>query len=232
LVLTGRRGDALDSLAQRFAARSVVADLGDPGDVSRLAEDCAGVDIVVANAALPSSGDVTDYACDEIMRALDVNLYSPIMLARLIAPMMAGRGRGHLVFVGSLSGKVASGGAALYNASKFGLRGFSHGLRQDLRGSGVGVSLVQPGFVRDVGMFADTGAVPPVGARTVSARRVALGVVRAIEHNLGEVNVAPVEMRLMAAIAGQFPELAAVVQRHARSGPAMRQIIEAQRGKR
>lgn len=60
LILTGRRADALAPLAARYGARSVVADLADPDDVERLARESAGTEILVANAVLPSSGELLD----------------------------------------------------------------------------------------------------------------------------------------------------------------------------
>ncbi|MDX2642603.1 SDR family NAD(P)-dependent oxidoreductase [Streptomyces sp. PA03-1a] len=233
LTLSGRRADVLEPLAKSLDARAVPADLADRADVERLAAECAGVDVLVANAALPSSGELLDYSPDQLDRALMVNLRAPVLLARLLAPAMVGAGRGHIVLIGSLSGKAASRSTSLYSATKFGLRGFAHGFREDLHGTGVGVSLVQPGFVRDAGMFADTGAKAPAGARTVTPRQVTAGVVRAVERNLGEVNVAPPELRLLSAVAGQFPVFAARVQRLSGSAErATRDIVTAQRHRR
>ncbi|MFG2191776.1 SDR family NAD(P)-dependent oxidoreductase [Streptomyces sp. NPDC048639] len=232
LVFTGRRPDALQQIADEFGARAVIADLADPDQVSRLAEECSDVDIVVANAALPSSGDLLDYTPEQVQRALAVNLHSPIALAHLMAPAMIEAGRGHIAFVGSISGKAATKSSSLYNATKFGLRGFTLGLRQDLHGTGVGVSLVQPGFVRDAGMFASTGANPPGGVRTVSPQQVAAGVIRAVERDLCEVNVAPLELKVLSAIAGQFPGLAERVQRRMGTDPTIRKIVDAQRDSR
>ncbi|MFH8370044.1 SDR family NAD(P)-dependent oxidoreductase [Streptomyces sp. NPDC018031] len=232
LLLTGRRRDVLESLAGSLGARATVADLSDRDDVERLAGEAADVDILVANAALPSSGEVLDYSAEQLDRALEVNLRAPIMLARLLAPRMVEARRGHLVMIGSLSGRTASPAASLYNAAKFGLRGFAHGLRQDLHGTGVGVSIVQPGFVRDAGMFADSGAAPPAGARTVSAGQVAAATLRAVERNRAEVNIAPPELRLGTAIGGLFPGLAASVQRRAVRDGSLHRLAEGQRTKR
>ncbi|ATW51495.1 SDR family NAD(P)-dependent oxidoreductase [Streptomyces peucetius] len=232
LIVSGRRADALGPLAERYGAHAVVADLADPADVERLATEAAGTDILVANAALPSSGDLLDYSPEQIDRAFAVNLRAPAMLARLLAPAMVEAGSGHLAFVGSISGKAATRSASLYSGTKFGLRGFALGLRQDLHGSGVGVSIVQPGFVRDVGMFAVTGAKPPAGMRTVSPRQVVAGVVRAVEHDVAEVNVAPLELRLLGAIAGQFPGFAERVQRGAAGDRTLRRLVAAQRDRR
>ena len=232
LVVTGRRPEALEALAAELGARPVVADLADADSVLRLAEECPDVDVLVANAALPASGDLLDYTPAQIERALAVNLTAPVLLARALAPRMVAAGRGHLAFVGSMSGKAATRYASLYTASKFGLRGFAHSLRIDLHDTGVGVSLVQPGFVRDAGMFAATGAEVPSGVRTVSPDDVADAVVDAVAANRGEVNVAPLELRLRCALAVQFPDHAARSQRRAGDSPAVRQVVEAQRASR
>ncbi|WP_286157447.1 SDR family NAD(P)-dependent oxidoreductase [Streptosporangium nondiastaticum] len=169
---------------------------------------------------------------EQIDRALDVNLRAPVLLARLPAPRMVTAGRGHLAMIGSLSGRAASPGASHYNAAKFGLRGFDLGLRQDLHPSGVGVSVIQPGFVRDAGMFAGTGAAAPRGTGTVSPERVAMKTLHAIERNRAEVNVAPLPLRLGSAVGSLFPAPAENVQRRAISPEAPHRIADAQRHKR
>ncbi len=232
LIVSGRRADALEEVAKELGARAVVADLAVAEDVDRLAEECAEADVLIANAALPSSGDVLDYTPEQIDRALAVNLRAPIMLARRMAPRMVEAGRGHIVFVGSLSGKATSRSASLYSATKFGLRGFALSLRQDLHGTGVGVSLVQPGFVRDAGMFADTGAPAPGGVRTVGPDQVVAAVIRAVEQNRAEINVAPVELKALTAVAGQFPALAERVQRRSGAHRDVVKIVDAQQNKR
>ena len=75
------------------------------------------------------------------------------------------------------------------------------------------MSVIFPGFVRDAGMFHDTGAKLPPGVGTVSPEAVADAVVRAIERNRGEIDVAPVGMRVGTAIASVAPEVAATVIR-------------------
>jgi short-subunit dehydrogenase len=230
LLLTGRREDVLRPLAERLGARPLVADLADRSDLERLVEEASEADVLIANAALPSSGDVLDYSPEQLDRALDVNLRAPLLLSRLMAPRMVAAGSGQLVMMGSLSGRTASPHAALYNASKFGLRGFALGLRQDLHGTGVGVTLVQPGFVGDAGMVADSGAAPP--GRTISSRQVAAATIRAIERNRAEVNVAPLELRLGSALGGLFPSLAERVQRMAGADRTVGQLADGQRDKR
>jgi short-subunit dehydrogenase len=213
LTLTGRRTDVLDPLAAETGGRAVAADLADLAAVERLAAEHADVDVLVANAGLSASGHVLTFSVEEIDRALAVNLRAPMVLARVIGERMAERGSGHIVFMSSLNGKAGTLRAAVYAATKFGLRGFAQSMRQDLHGSGVGVSAVFPGFVRDAGMFAESNTAPPPGAGTVAPEEVAEAVVQAVERNRGEIDVAPLRMKIGTAFAGLAPEVAATVIR-------------------
>jgi uncharacterized protein len=234
LIVSGRRADELESRAAVLQARTVVADLTIRADVARLGELAlaADVDVLVANAALPASGLLTDLTDDQIDRMLEVNLRAPIMLAHALAPAMVARGSGHLVFVSSLSGKAASRASSLYSATKFGLRGFALGLRQDLAPHGVGVSLVAPGFIRDVGMFADSGVKLPPGTGTKTSGEVAAAVIRAIETNRAEVDVASAALRAGAAFASLAPQLAASASRLAGSDRISDEFAQRQRDDR
>jgi short-subunit dehydrogenase len=232
LVLTGRRTDVLEPLAAELGARSLAVDLSDMDAVVALAEECADVDGLVANAALPASGPLLEYNLTQIDRALTVNLHAPIVLARVLAERMAARGSGHLLFISSLAGKAGAPGASLYSATKFGLRGFAQCLREDLRASGVGVSVVFPGFISDAGMFADTGMKLPRGVKTRTPEQVADAVAEAIERNRGEVDVAPLGLRAGAIATGLVPELAMSVSRRIGGGEVSRRLGEAQASKR
>jgi short-subunit dehydrogenase len=229
LILTGRRTDVLEPLAKELGAVAIAADLSTPEDVERLAEEAGAVDVAVLNAALPGSGAVLDYTPEQIKRALDVNTLAPALLARTFAEQMRSRGRGHIVFVGSLSGLAATAGTAVYAMTKFALRGFAHGLRQDLHGSGVGVSIVQPGFISDAGMFANTGLKPPRGAATISPEKVAAGVISAIERDRAEVNAAPLTLRLGARIGSNAPGLAGTLGRRLGTDKHADEFAERQR---
>jgi short-subunit dehydrogenase len=214
LTVSGRRTDVLEPLAAEISGTAVAADLGDPADVERLATRCDDTDILVANAGLSAAGNVLDLTAENLDTVIAVNLRAPMVLARLLAAQMRQRGRGHIVFVGSLSAMVSSPGSAVYSATKFGLRGYSLGLREDLHGTGVGVSIVEPGFIREAGMFADAGTPNPRGTRTSSPEEVAAGVIKAIERNRAEVLVAPIEMRAGTRLGMMWPTFAGLVQRH------------------
>ncbi len=234
MMLTGRRSDILEALAGELGARALVADLAVDQDVERLAAEAVRirVDVLIANAGMPASGEIRDLDGDQVDRMLAVNLRAPIALAHRLAPMMAERGSGQLVFISSLSGQVASPASSLYSATKFGLRGFALGVREDLRPSGVGVSLVVPGFISDAGMYADSGVELPAGVATRSPEQVAAGVIRAIERNRAEVYVAPLSLRLGAAFGSVAPVPAALASRLMGSDRIAARFAEAQRLKR
>jgi short-subunit dehydrogenase len=232
LVLTGRRAEVLEPLAERLGGRALGVDLSDRDAVARLAEQAGPVDVLVANAALPGSGRLDEYAVEEIDRVLDVNLRAPVVLARLLAPGMVERGAGHLVFVSSLAGKSATMGQSLYAASKYGLRGFATSLRADLHGTGVGVSTIFPGFIREAGMFHDAKVELPSFVGTRSPSDVADAVERAIDHDRAEVDVAPLSLRAGAAVAGVAPELVARLTRRLGGDKIATEMGTAQASKR
>ena len=232
LILHGRRVDVLEPLAEELGARTLPADLNDPAEVERLVAESGDVDILVANAALPGSGWLNSFSVDEIDRVIAVNLRAPIVMSRLMAESMKERGAGHVVFISSLAGKAASPRSSLYSATKFGLRGFALGLRADMHGTGIGVSVVYPGFIRDAGMFAESGAVLPRGVGSSTPDEVAEAVVRAVERDIGEVDVAPLGMRVAATFAGVAPGLAGKVTRRTGGAKLAENLAEGQKSKR
>jgi NAD(P)-dependent dehydrogenase (short-subunit alcohol dehydrogenase family) len=231
VIVTGRKAAPLEKVAADTGARSVLADLADRDDLDRLLSEAGELDIAVMNAALPASGDIEEWTQEQIDRAIEVNLGNPIAMTRALLPAFRRRGSGHFVYISSLAGKVASKGGALYAATKFGLRGFSHGLYCDLMGTGVGCSVVNPGFIGDAGMFAETGAKLPFGVSTVSPEKVADGVIRVIRTNKAELDVAPIGLKLGAAFGSLIPGFSAKVQ--ARIGGGLPEaVVEGQRNRR
>jgi short-subunit dehydrogenase len=226
LTLSARSREALEQMASELPGNGhsvLPADLSEPGAAERLAAEAAGTEILVANAGLPGAGKLDEFSAEEVQRALRVNLEAPMLMARALYPAMVEAGSGHLVFVASLSGKAASPRSSIYNATKFGLRGFALGLRGDLAPKGVGVSLVTPGFIREAGMFADAGSKPPPGMGTATPEQVGSATAKAIEGNKAEVTVAPLQQRAAAHFALVSPALSAKAQ----SGRAGQKAAEA-----
>ena len=229
MILTGRRSDVLQTLAGELGARGIVCDLSRRDELDRLVSEVGPVDVLIANAGTPAGGLLTELSQPEIDHALETNLRAPIALARALAPAMVARGRGHLVFVSSLQGKAAVPNTSVYSATKFGLRGFALALRQDLRPSGVGVSVVLPGFISHAGMFAVAQTRLPPGIGTRRPEDVAAAVMAAIERNRAEIEVAPIPLRLGSAIASVAPGLSAAVSRRLGSERIAARIVAGQR---
>ncbi|YCU35599.1 SDR family NAD(P)-dependent oxidoreductase [Mycobacteroides abscessus] len=213
VIITGRRKEILEELSNATGAGLLVADLADRSDVTRLFNEAGPVDIFVANAGVPGTGLLASVPLSEVDLVLEVNLRAAIVSARAVMNEMINKQNGHIVFMSSMAGKFSSPRTSLYNATKFGLRGFSQALRQELAPHGVGVSAVYPGFVREAGMFASTGVRLPRGVGTVSPQQVADATFRAIERNIGEIDVAPLLMRSSALLSAWAPEVFARMQR-------------------
>ncbi len=234
VVASARREDVLQRLCAELGdrAEALAADLSDAAAVAALPARAGAVDVLVANAALPASGALLGFEHDQIDRALDVNLRAPMHLARALAPGMVERGSGHLVFVSSLSGKTASRGSSLYSATKFGMRGFAIGLREDLAGTGVGVTTVFPGFIRDAGMFHESGAKLPSFVGTRTPEQVAEALAQGIERGRLEVDVAPLGLRVGAALGGLAPAVSSALQRRLGGADVADQLARGQVDKR
>lgn len=155
VVLAARRADLLEALALELGAAGVEAlavptDLTDVTQITRLVERAlerfGRIDILVNNAGIGTPRPLAKTPPDAIRRELEVNLVSVILLTRAVLPGMLERRRGAIISIASVAGHVAV--EPLYSATKFGVRGFSYALRRQLRGSGVTVSVVSPGFIR------------------------------------------------------------------------------------
>jgi len=211
LILTARRRAELDALARELVgSRVVTADLSRRGEAEWLAGAAGEVDILIANAGVGASGPLTDIGVDGIDVALEVNLRAPIVLSRLLLPGMLERGSGHVVLMASMAGQIPGPNSSIYSATKFGIRGFGHSLRGELVGTGVGVSLVSPIYVREAGLFADSGARAP--GLTVSPDQVAEACLRAIRQDRAELTVAPAYARLGGIVGQAAPALASRVR--------------------
>jgi short-subunit dehydrogenase len=234
VVASGRRPDDLARVGDETGGRVVVADLSTTAGVEALVRQVGPVDVLVANAGLPASGPLLDYEPEQIERAVAVNLVAPVLLTRALLPGMLERREGQIVLMSSLSGLAGTPETSLYNATKFGLRGFGLGLREDLYGTGVGLTVVAPGFVRGAGMFVESGFSQgggklPAGVGTSSLDDVTAAVLRAVAANPPEILVASRSMRFGTRFASLFPEPAAWVARRLGSNRVAAEVAAGQR---
>lgn len=147
------------------------------------------VDILINNAGIEIYRAFQDYSTADLQAVISTNLLAAMELSRLVLPAMLRQGSGHIVNIASLAAKKGHPYDSIYSASKAGLLMWSDAIRQELRGTGVKVSVVCPGYVSDQGLMADTGIPAPKLAGTSSAETVAIAVVRVIQHDRAEVIV-------------------------------------------
>lgn len=232
-VLSARNVGALEKLASELGgARVIAADLSRAGEPERLAEAAGDVDILVSNAGIPATGRLATFTTEEIDRALAVNLRAGIVLAHALAPSMVERGAGHMVFMSSLAGHIAAGGESIYSATKFGIRGFALALREELWGTGVGVSVICPTFVSEAGMWAVTALKPDPMAGEVTPAQVAGAVLTAVTKNRAEIDVMPIQLRGSLKIQALAPRLFTSVARATGATKPNDALTDRQRDKR
>jgi short-subunit dehydrogenase len=232
LTVTGRREADLARLVTELGspARGFTADLTKMAEVRELLGHAGPVDILVACAGLPAWEDLADMSDGALEEAVRINLLAPAALARGALAPMKQRGAGHIVFIASVAGLVATPiNSSVYTATKWGLRGLGLVLRQELHGTGIGVSTVFPGGVRDTGMSAPSGVALPWYVRTSSPQDVARAVVRAVERDRPEVVVATGGERLGAAISRIAPVLVGRLVRVAGLTRIRQAVLAAQR---
>jgi short-subunit dehydrogenase len=193
LVLSGRDPGKLAAVAERTGATAIAADLSDPAEPARLAAEAtkvAGrVDVLISNAGSGWAGPIGELSAEKASELIAVNLLAPIQLARALAPGMADRRQGRLVFVSSIAGALGVRNEAVYSAAKAGLSCFAESLSYELAARGVGVSVVVPGVV-DTPFFAQRGGrYDRSWPRPISAERVAAAITDAVTRDLGVVYV-------------------------------------------
>jgi short-subunit dehydrogenase len=215
LVLAGRDETELRAAARQTGGIPIRSDLSDTTAGDRLAEDAikaAGrIDVLVNNAGEGWAGAFVDMDPDRADRLFRVNLESPIRLTRALLRAMLERGAGHVVNVASIAGHVGMRDEAVYASTKAALIAFSESLRYELRGTGVGVSVVSPGVVRTP-FFERRGRPYERGfPKPVAPEDVAEAIAGAIEHERAEVFV-PRWMGFPARLRGVAPSLYRALQ--------------------
>ncbi|HMG22236.1 MAG TPA: SDR family NAD(P)-dependent oxidoreductase [Kofleriaceae bacterium] len=191
VVLVARGATELEraraEIARLGPALAIAADVAAPDGPERIVSSAlarfGALHVLVNNAGRHARGPFGDQTDADLAAMVDVNLRAPILLTRRALPHLVANGRGAVVNVASLAGKVPTTGSAVYSATKFGLRGFSMALADELRGTGVTVSCVSPGPVDTQFIMAELDAVsdlamsqPLVTADQVAALVVACAI--------------------------------------------------------
>lgn len=219
VAVSGRREDALAAVAAELGrlgvkAVAVPADLSDLTQVDPLIEGVeaglGSIDVLVNNAGVESVGAFTAYTREELTSMVDVNLTAPLLLTHRLTPGMLERGRGHVVFISSVAGKLGPAFNEPYAATKAGLVGLTQSLRAEYRHTPIGFSAVSPGFIAGDGMYARMAEQGHRSNRMMgetSTEKVAEAVVRAIRKNRAEILECGVPVRPLLALAQLAPGL-------------------------
>lgn len=195
-------------------AVSVPADLSDLSQIDPLIDGVEAalgpIDVLVSNAGVESVGAFTKYTREELTSMVDVNLTAPLLLTHRVTPGMLERGRGHVVFIASVAGKIGPAFNEPYAATKAGLIGLTQSLRAEYLEAPVGFSVVCPGFVAGDGMYA---RMVQDGHRSnrlmgeTTTEKIAEAVMRAIHKDQAEIIESGAPIRPMLALAQLAPGL-------------------------
>jgi short-subunit dehydrogenase len=202
VALVARSSDALAAVAERLRGSAHPADLGHADEVAGLVErvesEAGGpIDVLVSSAGVEVTKAIWDHTAAEVEQAVRLNFLTPLELSRQAAVLMRARGAGRIVNISSLSAAVVIPGFAVYGATKAGLSHFTTSLATELRGSGVGVTLVEVGpvyskMLEQIESYAPTRQSYDRLIRLGLLARlppedVARAVVRAVERDRGRV---------------------------------------------
>ena len=244
IALAARDQQRLEAVREEVAALGVKAvsvptDVRSPDDRARLVEQASSelglIDLLVNNAGIEVASEFAQLDPADIEDSIAINLTASVLLMRMVLPGMVERRRGHVVNMASLAGKLPMAYDSVYSATKFALVGLSHAVREELRGSGVGVSVICPGFVSDAGMYVDGvvehGLEAPSIAGTSKPEDVAAAVVRVIRRNVAEAIVTPLSGRPLVAIGGVFPGVGMAMMRRTGVTAMFRQVAERRAGR-
>jgi NADP-dependent 3-hydroxy acid dehydrogenase YdfG len=154
VALSARRGDRLEALARRIeqaggTALAVAGDVSLEADAARAVEETVKrlgrIDILVNSAGVIQAGGVESLPLEEWRRVIDINLMGTLYTCKAALGPMKAQGSGDIINISSTAGRRAAGLFGPYSTSKFGLTGLTEGLRQEVGGAGIRVSIVEPG---------------------------------------------------------------------------------------
>jgi short-subunit dehydrogenase len=219
VAVSGRREDALAKVSAELNSLGVksigvAADLANLDQIDPLVEGVetalGPIDVLVNNAGVESIGAFTTYTREELTSMVDVNLTAPMLLTHRLTPGMLERGRGHVVFIASVAGKVGPAFNEPYAATKAGLVGLTQSLRAEYLQAPVGFSVVCPGFIAGDGMYARMAEDGHHSNRMMgetTTEKVSEAVVRAIRENRAEIVESGAPIRPMLALGQLAPGL-------------------------
>lgn len=201
LALVARRKEKLEELEKTLAEFGISTlvcecDVSDKSQVkkmgSQVMEKFGRIDVLVNNAGFAIYGAVSDLTIEEIESQMQTNYFGMVYCTKIFLPKMLEQKSGHVVNVASVAASFSLPGIASYCASKFAMLGFSEGLKHELKGTGIGVTVVSPIMVKT--SFFDHRSfehMPKYSPTALSAKTVAKAIVSAASSSRLEIIVPP-----------------------------------------
>lgn len=219
--------DAIASDAESFGVRSLVVptDVTQRPEIDRLVAKAlvtfGRIDVLANVAGIGASPSLSDSTDEELERVVAVNLLGCARMIHAVLPIMKAQRRGSIVNIGSIAGSAAVMG--IYSASKFGLRGLNDTVRREVRSFNIGVTLIEPGFVRTPMNPSMEGLPGP--------EIVADAIVAAVERPR-RARIVPAGYRVPVFIAKNFPAFTDLVFGDARIQQRLNRDARAERAER
>lgn len=234
VLATARRAEDLERLQRDVGVEALHLELGDPASVAACADAalarCGGtVTALFNNAAYGQLGAVEDVSADALRRQFEVNVVGQHELVRRLLPGMRRAGAGRIVQCSSVLGLVSARYRGAYCASKFALEGLTDALRLELRGTGIHVSLIEPGPIRTrfvanaLEMFRTTVTID--GSPHEEAYRARLVSMQAGGKSTFKLEPEAVAMKLVHALEARHPRRRYYVTVPTYAAAAMRRLL-------
>ena len=214
IILVARRKDKLEQVENELKQFNVTT-LICPCDVSKkdqvekmskiVLEKFNSIDILVNNAGFAIYGSVYDLSVNDIESQMETNYFGMVYCTKNFLPLMLEKKSGHIVNVASVAASFGLPGIASYCASKFAMLGFSEGLKHELNGTGVGITVVSPIMVKtDFFDHPSFEKMPKYSPTSLSAKTVAKAIVKASSSSRLEI-ITPSIVRIAVWLKHTFP---------------------------
>ena len=214
IILVARRKNKLEQVEnelKQFNVNTLVCacDVSKKDQVEELSkivlQKFNSIDILVNNAGFAIYGSVSDLSIDEIESQMETNYFGMIYCVKNFLPLMLEKKSGHIVNVASVAASFGLPGIASYCASKFAMLGFSEGLKHELSGTGVGITVVSPIMVKtDFFEHPSFAKMPKYSPTSLNSKTVAKAIVKAANSSRLEI-ITPSVVRIAVWLKHTFP---------------------------
>ncbi len=227
---TARRLESIKDLADR-GIRTLALDVTDENSmaaaVRTIEEESGAIGVLINNAGYGLYGAIEQVPMDEIRRQFETNFFGLVRLTQLVLPAMRTAGRGRILNVSSMGGRVTLPGGAFYHASKYAVEAFSDALRMEVAQFGIDVVIIEPGPVKTAWNDVAAGSIDEAGAAADGGPDAAAdpyaAYKKAVAGSFGTVQAGP-----LSRLASTADDIAEVIVKAVTAGtPRTRYLINA-----